>query len=198
MSSYFVGITFHPLQNHFKKIDSFRQRFDSKFVKSKLLQMSLIPPFELQLSRSSDRVKLLDELGDIVDGHLHGIDELSRIQFKGIDFLSNNKHVLYLTPQLPEELKYCIESIYEVLGDYGAIASKKRIIGPNHRIFLPIGRFDNPFSLQEALATAQVEFSHSFEMLASGISLFENSMLRYDEISQLHRFKTQPNIGPTL
>ena len=51
---YFIGLTFDLGSIHQKKIENFRRRFDSKFEKNDLLQLTLLPPFSINLHSSSE------------------------------------------------------------------------------------------------------------------------------------------------
>ena len=53
---YFIGLTFHQSSIHYKKIDSFRSRFDSKYSVSKLLQMTLFPPFHIDFKNTRSKL----------------------------------------------------------------------------------------------------------------------------------------------
>jgi hypothetical protein len=161
----------HYLQ--FKKIDSFRKRFDTKYRQGSPLVMSLLPPFSSDKRYLSDR--LVYEMEDEIDSHLIGISNTSEIQFNGIDVINAKKSLLCLRPEMPDEFYYIEQAISELLKDY-KIKFKKSIIAKevdgNHQALLPLGRFKDPREFTEALNQAKLEFNSPFKLKIKDISLY--------------------------
>lgn len=173
---YFIGLTFDPSSIHQKKIESFRKRFDSKYSKTGVLQLSLLPPFSVEFSRNEDFNDFVDELSELFEGHLHGLDEISQIEFNGITFSMGKKGVLALTPKISPDILYCQESIYEFLKETGAKFKKtKNASNP----LLPIGRFDFTDQLEAAIEVAKVEFSSPFVLNGLSVALFEKTPMQW-------------------
>lgn len=172
----FIGLTFSEQYLHYKKIDNFRRRFDQKYTKSNILQMTLLPPFEIA-SYDDDFIEaLVDEL----EGHLTGHTEVGDIHFDGVDFNSNKKRNVFLRPELPLELQYCQQSLWEVITEAeGSFRQRKRpVISQEEttlRTFLPIGRTNSFDQFEAAVETAKEEFEDPFSLRANSICLFEST-----------------------
>ena len=54
---YFIGLTSHQNFVQFKKIDSFRRQFDPHFNHCKMLQMTILPPFDLPFKGQTQQAK---------------------------------------------------------------------------------------------------------------------------------------------
>jgi len=136
---FFIGLTFDPSSIHHNKIESFRKRFDSKFQKGEKLQLTILPPFSIDFPNNEEMNSFIEELTDLLEGHLYGLEQVSQIEFNGITFSMGKKGVLALTPKISPELFYCQESLYSFLKESGARFKKsKNATNP----LLPIGRFD--------------------------------------------------------
>ena len=169
---FFIGLTFDTSSIHHTKIESFRKRFDSKYQKNEKLQLTLLPPFSIDFVNNEAMNDFTEELTDILDGHLYGLDHISQIEFHGITFSMGKKGVLALTPKISADLLHCQESIYHFLKESGAHFKKsKSAANP----LLAIGRFDYIDLLESAIETAKIEFSSPFVMNGSSFVLFEKS-----------------------
>ena len=189
---YFIGLTFDLGSIHQNKIENFRRRFDSKFTKNELLQLTLLPPFLLNLSTKSEEKKFTEELSELIEGHLYGLKEVSQIEFSGFTFSMGKKGGLSLTPNISPDLLYCQESIYFFLKDNGA-KFKKTKNGQN--LILPIARVDSSNLLESAIETAKLEFSSPFVMDATSFILFEKTPKAWTDRFNLYDFETRnPNI----
>jgi hypothetical protein len=172
MVEYFIGLTFQPSSIHYKKIDSFRKRFDSKYENSKLLQMTLLPPFQIDFKNNDDLNSFEDELREVLEGHLYGLDDLAQIEFTGISFSMGKKGVLSLTPKISPDFLHCQESLHHVLKESGAHFLKAK---NNANTVLPIGRFDYADQLEGAIDLAKIEFSTPFVLHGESFYLFEKT-----------------------
>ena len=76
---YFIGLTFHQNFVQFKKIDSFRKRFDPYYSLCKSLQMTILPPFELSSPR--DEKVVIDALEEELDSFFHGQNIPFKVNF---------------------------------------------------------------------------------------------------------------------
>lgn len=185
---FFIGLTFDPSSIHHNKIESFRKRFDSKFQKGEKLQLTLLPPFSIDFPKNEDLNNFTEELSDLLDSHLFGLDLISQIEFNGITFSMGKKGVLALTPKISPELFYCQESLYSFLKEAGARFKKsKNASNP----MLPIGRFDYPDLLESAIETAKIEFSSPFVMNGASFVLFEKGPQQWIAKTNLYDFDTR-------
>ena len=79
----FIGLTFKASTHPYQKIDSFRRRFDSKFDKSDVLQMTLLPPFTFE----NVSPKELDDFAELctedLESNFIGHDSPLEVDFKG-------------------------------------------------------------------------------------------------------------------
>ena len=122
----FIGLTFDTSSIHHNKIESFRKRFDSKYQKGDQLQLTLVPPFSIDFQKNEDWNNFIEELSDLLDAHLHGLEEISQIEFNGITFSMGKKGVLALTPKISPDLLHAQESLYYFLKESGARFKKSK------------------------------------------------------------------------
>lgn len=188
----FLGLTFNPTVLQFKKIDSFRKRFDQKYSRSHLLQMTLLPPFKVE-GMSWNDVNLLSELlADDIEGHFAGMDEEVEVNFNGFDFQTGRKGVLFLKPSMPIDLFHCQEVLGETIKDFGGSFNKEKNLGKSFaddlQTFLPIGRFDDMTLLGQAVDKAKIEFASPFQLAAKNITLFEKLPGSWIPRKVLHTF----------
>ena len=183
---YFIGLTFHQSSIHYKKIDSFRSRFDSKYSVSKLLQMTLLPPFHIDFKNNQDSNNFQEDLREVLEGHLYGLDDLAQIEFNGISFSMGKKGVLSLTPKISPDFLHCQESLHDLLKDSGAYFLKTK---NNANTVLPIGRFDFSDQLENAIEIAKVEFSTPFVLHGEKFILFEKTPTLWVPKINLYDFK---------
>ncbi len=188
---YFIGLTFDPGSIHQQKIENFRRRFDSKFIKNGLLQLTILPPFSIEFKTKSEEQNFIEELSELLEGHLYGLKEISQIEFDGMDFSMGKKGALALTPKISPDILYCQESINFFLKESGAKFKKtKNSTTP----ILPIGRVDSPELLESAIETARIEFSSPFVMDAMSFMLFEKTPREWKTKNNLYDFETRdPN-----
>ncbi len=185
----FLGLTFSEQYLHYQKIDIYRQRFDDKYTKSNILQMTLLPPFEITNLEDD----FMEALSDDIEGHLDGLTSLEEISFKGIDLTNIRKGNIYLRPELELDFQYCQQSLWETILEFGGdFKNKKRpTIAKDEtvtRTFLPIARTQNDFDIQSAAMAANVEFSEAFDLRTKGISLFESTKGQWLQRKELFSF----------
>lgn len=175
----FIGLTFHQNAFQFKKIDSFRRRFDEKYDRSHLLQMTLMPPFRMDDYSMGGMQRFVDEMAEDLEDHLVGMHEPLEVDFNGYDFHTGRKGMLFLKPTVPIDLFHCQETLQESVKEFGGIFYKHKNPGRcavnDLQTFLPIGRFSDNDLLSQAVEKAQVEFSESFKLSARDITLFEKT-----------------------
>lgn len=182
---FFIGLTFDPGSVHHSKIESFRKRFDSKYQKGEKLQLTLLPPFSIDFANNEELNDFTEELSDLLDSHLMGLDQISQIEFNGITFSMGKKGVLALTPKVSPDLLHAQESLYYFLKEAGARFKKsKNALNP----LLPIGRFDFPDLLEGAIEQAKIEFSSPFVMNGLSFILFEKLPQQWVAKNNLYDF----------
>lgn len=185
---FFIGLTFDPSSIHYNKIESFRKRFDSKFQKGEKLQLTLLPPFSIDFPNNEGLANFTEELSDLLDSHLYGLDQVSQIEFNGITFSMGKKGVLALTPKIAPELFYIQESLYSFLKESGARFKKsKNATNP----LMPIGRFDFHDLLESAIEVAKIEFSSPFVMNGASFVLFEKGPQQWIIKNNLYDFDSR-------
>ena len=185
---FFIGLTFDPSSIHHTKIESFRKRFDSKYQKHEKLQLTLLPPFTIDFQKNEDFYKFTEELADVLDSQLFGIEQISQIEFNGISFSMGKKGILGLTPKISPELFYCQESLHSFLKESGARFKKsKETTNP----LLPIGRFEYSDHLESAIETAKIEFSSPFVMNGASFVLYEKGPQQWVAKTNLYDFDSR-------
>jgi len=174
---YFIGLKFEAHFLQFKKIDSFRRRFDSKYRHGSPLLMALVPPFSLEKNHLTE--EFLYDLEDEIDSQFLGLNHLSSILFEGIDILRSKKDLLYLRPEMPDEFFYLQQSVINLLKTQQVKFKKpkvaNKIIQNGHACMLPLGRFDDGHELSQAISSANQEFSTKFNLKIKDISLYVKS-----------------------
>lgn len=185
---YFIGLSFHQSSIHHKKIESFRRRFDSKYQHSQLLQLTLLPPFHIDFKNNGDLENFEDEIRELLEGHLYGLDEIAQIEFFGISFTLGQKGVVSLTPKISPDLLHCQESLYHLLKESGAHFMKTK---SSTNTFLPIGRCESPEQLENAIEIAKVEFSSPFVLEGESFILFEKKPKLWVPKTKLFDLKSQ-------
>jgi hypothetical protein len=183
---YFLGLIFDPSSIHHTKIECFRRRFDSKFIKQEKLQLTILPPFTVDFTSQNQEQDFSEELIELLEGHLYGLTEISQIEFKGINFSAGKKGVISLTPTISPDIIHCQESLYFFLKEYGVkFKNNKNTFNP----ILPIGRFDYIDLMESAIEAARIEFSDPFILDARSIVLFEKTPLVWKENNNLFDFE---------
>jgi hypothetical protein len=185
---YFIGLTFDPSSIHHTKIESFRKRFDSKYEKGSSLQMTLLPPFSIDFHDNHEAQEFMEDLSDLLEGHLLGIDESAQIEFNGITFSMGKKGMLSLTPIISPDLLHCQESLYFYLKENGVKFKKSK--GAFNPI-LPVGRFDHIDAMETGIEVAKVEFSSPFVMNALSFVLFEKTPHEWKIRNNLYDFDSR-------
>ncbi len=189
---YFIGLTFDLGSIHQKTIENFRRRFDSKFEKNDLLQLTLIPSFTINFQSRSEEKTFTEDLTELLEGHFYGLQEISQIEFSGFTFSMGKKGILSLTPIISPDLLYCQESIFSFLKEYGVKFKKNKNL---QNLILPIGRVDSSELLESAIETAKIEFSSPFIMDATSFVLFEKTPRAWINRFDLYDFETRnPNL----
>lgn len=185
---FFIGLTFDPSSIHHTKIESFRKRFDSKYQKDEKLQLTLLPPFAIDFQNNDELNNFIEELSDLLDSQLYGLEQISQIEFNGISFSMGKKGVLALTPKISPELFYCQESLHSFLKESGARFKKSK---DTTNPLLPIGRFDYSDLLESAIETAKIEFSSPFVMNGASFVLFEKGPQQWIAKTNLYDFDSR-------
>jgi hypothetical protein len=183
---FFIGLTFDPSSIHQQKIESFRRRFDSKFGKAQILQLTILPPFTIEFKKKDDELEFLEEVSDLIDGHLMGLENISQLEFNGITFSAGKNGTISLTPIMSPDFLHVQESLYSLLKDYGVKFKKTKDILSS---ILPIGRFENGLLMETAIEVAQIEFSSPFVMQALGFVLFEKTPREWKNKNNLYDFE---------
>ena len=188
--TFFIALTFSSDSLHYQKIDSFRRRFDSKYWKGPILQLSLLPPF--RVSKPALR-SLMNTLSDEIENHMQDLTEVRDVHFGGIDFTTGKKSTLFLMPQMPIDLIHCSEALLDIICDHGGSLKKRRVYKGDYsseteRVFLPIGRFHDPFLTEAAVETARCEFPNEFSLRADSITLFEITASGWSPVRKLFTF----------
>jgi hypothetical protein len=191
---YFIALTFDEQDLAYQKIDNFRQMFDHKHGRSPHVLMSLLPPFSFLKKKLShlDYNKMVECLKDDLDNYLSGIDGDFKVRFNGFDFASGKKGVVYLKPELPNEMFFFQEAASEYLCDHGATFLKQeRTMKPKDSgdSFLPIGRGGDQQLLRRAVEKARVEFTLPFHLRLREVILFEKLPGQWIKRAVLHRFE---------
>jgi len=194
----FIGLTFNQSQLQFKKIDSFRKRFDDKYICSHLLQMTLLPPFKLEGFNPVMFESMVGDLSDDLDGQFCGMDSKLKVDFNGFDFVTGRSGIVFLKPTLPVDLYHCQEAIQGVLKDLGATSKKHKNLGKcsinDLQTFLPIGRFDDMDLMSVAVNKAKIEFDGPFCLEAKNLVLFEKTPTQWLPLRILYSFYNEKNL----
>ena len=190
---FFIGLTFNQSQLQFKKVDSFRKRFDDKYSCSHLLQMTLLPPFKLEGLSPAMFENMVNDLSDDIDGQFCGIESDLKVEFNGFDFVTGRNGMIFLKPTLPVDLYHCQEAIQGVLKELGATSKKHKNLARcslnDLQTFLPIGRFDDMDLMNVAVNKAKIEFDGPFTLSAKSLVLFEKTPTQWLPLRILHSFQ---------
>ena len=188
----FIGLTFNQNYLQFKKIDSFRKRFDEKYSRSHILQMTLMPPFRFESYSTANINRFVEEMAEDLEDHMAGLDDPLAVNFNGFDFQTGKKGVLFLKPTIPVDLFHCQETLSESVKEFGGAFSKHKNLGRSHandlQTFLPIGRFTDMSLLSLAVDKARLEFTAPFKLSARDLTLFEKTPGHWIPRKILHTF----------
>ncbi|MBL7664676.1 MAG: hypothetical protein JNM93_06050 [Bacteriovoracaceae bacterium] len=188
-SKIFIGISFYPGSQQ-KKINGFRQRFDSKYFNQKESVMSLVAPFEIE----DVKIKYLaEELEEELESYFYGHETNRMLTFMGMDiFVSGKNKILYLNPLFGSDLEFTQEKISEVCKDFIPNREVRQKL-ESKKMFMPIGRFQDSESLQNAVNQAQKEITFPLEMPLAHISIFKKMNNAWSEEHKLVSFLDDSN-----
>ena len=175
MSVFFVGLTFNSQCPHYQDINRYRALFDAKFSRNIRLQMTLIPPFEINLGSKAQKYDFEEHLIEVVDNHLLGHPKDRKMTFQSIGMALDRSGFIYLRLDGQEDLLHIQESLIETVKSYGArflSLNKNRSASIHERIVLPIGR-TNAKNFDLALEEAKSKFEFPLTLKPETISLFE-------------------------
>ena len=188
--SYFVGLTFVQHYLQFKKINSFRRRFDYKHSPAMPLHMSILPPFELD--NTGDLNELEDCLLDAVESNFLGLTNANEVEMSSLGFDYSKTSLLYLRPKLSEEIFFCQDSVKRVLKEFNVSFKKSKSIGKHiqneFQSILPLGRLKDTDLFNVAVETAQEEFMLPFKLAAGSVVLFEKTSTGWVQRRRLFDF----------
>lgn len=203
----FIGLVFDPNHLSSQKINSYRKRYDPKFYKGSHLQLTLIAPFSFPHDSRHRYQDFVQDIKDLFDGHLHGLNNFSNIEFHGIDFIAGKKSLIGLSPKLPIDLVHCQEALKDILLEHEvsfknpksvkAHTSRMEKIGDADsqtlKSFLTIGRFGFPDEMESGLEIAKQEFQEAFTLPVMDICLFKN--LPQQWVIEESLYKVKPLAG---
>ncbi len=187
----FIGLVFDNNSEHLKKIDNFRRRFDQKYLNNPFNQLTIIPPFELEIYRLDRLQRIKEDIGELIDDHLYGNQFFSQIEFNGIAFNSGRKSMIGLTPKLNEESNYLQESLIDYLLSEGAKFKKNK----SDNLIFPIGRFDHSISIENSIEIAKTEFSSPFVLNTSKVSMFHRQNCIWNLREDLYQFNHHSSLN---
>jgi len=186
---YFIGLTFHQNFVQFKKIDSFRRQFDPHYNHCKMLQMTILPPFELPFKGQSRQAnKGVEDLAQILSEDLESIffgqENLLRLDFNQLDFSFSKKPMIYLSAKVSDELIYAQECLAKSLEDWEVRFKRK---GKKfYETVLPIGRPNRELVFRQAVSAARSDFDFPMSLYVSGIALFEKLPGHWPVVKRLY------------
>ena len=153
-----------------------------------MLQMTILPPFELPFQGQKQAKKGISELAQILsedlDSIFFGQENLMRLDFKKLEFSYNKKPMIYLSAKVPEELKYAQESLANSLEEWEVKFKRKGI--KFYDSVLPIGKPSREFIFRQAVSTARSDFDFPISLYVSGIVLFEKLPGHWPVVKRLY------------
>ncbi len=153
MTKFFVGLTFFSENSFAKNIESYRSRFDSKYHSNPYLHLPIVPPFEIEVTEVK---KLKQELVEELEAFYFENTKHHVLSFTGLDVHEYKKNkILYLNPQIEEELSLCQESLFSICQSYITDRTKKM---KDSKTFLTIGRYHEIPDLHLSIELARQEF----------------------------------------
>lgn len=186
LKKFFVALTFSENSTS-KKIQGFRKRYDPKYTSHEMAHMSMLAPFEIL---SSDKSELVDSLKDEIENFFMGSDVTPKLSFKGLDVYRHKRtNILYLNPDLGDDLGYCLEGVSQVCRD---LIPPNVGYKPNTKQFLPLGYFPTEEALGKIMPMASLEFANISDLYVSGITLFEKRLGLWMVVEELIAFE-DPN-----
>ncbi len=177
-TKFFLGLTFYPENSFSKTIESFRQRFDTKYQTNPYLHLPIVPPFEVEVTETK---KLQQELVEELESFYFENTAHHALKFAGLDVHEYKKNkMLYLKPIIEEELALCQESVFSICQSY--ISDREKKMKDDKKTFLTIGRFQDPLELHGAIDLAKKEFQEFTTLSYQSICLFsKNNGIWYRE-----------------
>lgn len=167
-TKYFLGLTFYSDNSFSKNIESFRSRFDDKYLTNPDLHLPIVPPFEVEVTETK---KLQQELVEELESFFFDNYENHALSFSGLDVHEHKKNkILYLSPLMDEEFSLCQESLFSICQSY--ISDREKKMKDNKKAFLTIGRFQDPLTLHASIDLAKKEFEEFTALSYQSICLF--------------------------
>lgn len=184
----FVGLTFFSDNSFAKNIESYRSRFDSKFQTNPYLHLPIVPPFEVEVTEVK---KLQQELVEELEAFFFENTENHVLNFTGLDVHEYKKNkLLYLNPQIEEELALCQESLFAICQSYISDREKKM---KDSKTFLTIGRYQDCMNLHTSIDLARKEFQEFTALPFESICLFTKNNGNWYREADLVSFKRPVN-----
>ncbi|MGE3611460.1 MAG: 2'-5' RNA ligase family protein [Bacteriovoracaceae bacterium] len=184
LTKFFLGLTFYPENSFAKNIESFRSRFDTKYLTNPYLHLPIVPPFEIEASEAK---KLQQELVEELESFFFENTANHRLQFSGMDVHEyKKKKILYLNPLIEEELSYCQESLFSICQSYITDREKKL---KDSKTFLTIGRFQDVLELHSAIDLAKREFQEFTSLPYESFCLFSKNNGNWYREADLQSFE---------
>lgn len=182
-----MGLTFYEDATLAKKIQSYRSRFDEKYLTNPKLHIALVPPFELSHSNLKNLEKeLVEELESFYFDH----DQTHALEVTGLDVYDYRKtQMLYLNPVENTDLTHTEESLTSICQTY--IEEREKRIKQSKK-FLTIGRFADHMSLHQGVSLAEKEFEELTPLPFQSISLFKKQNGIWYQATPLMEFKAPP------
>jgi 2'-5' RNA ligase len=166
----FVGLTFFSDNSFSKNIESYRSRFDTKYQTNPYLHLSIVPPFEIEVTEVK---KLEQELVEELESFYFENTKHHVLNFTGLDVHEYKKNkILYLNPLIEEEFALCQESLFSICQSYITEREKKM---KDSKSFLTIGRYQESYDLHSAIELAKSEFQEFTALPFESICLFSKS-----------------------
>lgn len=167
----FVGLTFFSENSFAKNIESYRSRFDSKYQTNRDLHLPIVAPFEIEVTELK---KLKQELVEELESFYFENTENHSLSFTGLDVQEHKKNkILYLKPNIEEELSMCQESLVAICKSY--INDREKKIKDSKKTFLTIGRYSDPMELHASIDLAKREFQEFTSLPFQSICLFSKN-----------------------
>jgi hypothetical protein len=174
----FVGLTFYSDNSFARNIESYRSRFDSKYQSNPYLHLPIVPPFEIEVTEIK---KLKQELIEELESFYFENTKYHALNFQGLDVYEYKKNkILYLNPNIEEELALCQESLFDICKSYVSDREKKM---KDSKTFLTIGRYQDCGDLHSSIDLAKKEFQEFTALPFKSICLFsKNNGTWYREV----------------
>tara|TARA_B100001971_G_C18268008_1_gene596090 strand:- start:26103 stop:26756 length:654 start_codon:yes stop_codon:yes gene_type:complete len=189
LRKYFVSLNFRSDSALSKKIDGFKKRYDPKYRQRAFAHMSLLRPFEIS---AIDRNSLVDELKEEIDTFFFGHTS-TKLGFRGVGvFQHKRSNVVYLMPDFSDDLLHLQELVLDICKSFIPFNIKYK---PNDFQFLPLGYFDDVFSLTDVMEQAKLEFTKNSELSIESINLYEQVNGQWNKVETLIEFE---NSGDTF